>query len=136
MDIVEIADDDIAAVVALWRRCDLLRPWNDPHADIRRARQTRDACLLVGKLSTRVVATLMTGFDGHRGWIYYVAVDPDQRKSGCGRAMMAAAETWLRARGAPKVQLMVSEENAAALGFYDALGYERLPVVTLGKLLS
>jgi ribosomal protein S18 acetylase RimI-like enzyme len=135
MDIVEIADDDIAAVVALWRRCDLLRPWNDPHADIRRARRTRNACLLVGKLNARIVATLMSGFDGHRGWIYYVAVDPDQRMSGCGRAIMAAAESWLRARGAPKVQLMVSDENAAALGFYDALGYERLPVVTLGKLL-
>lgn len=135
MDIVDISDDDIPAVTALWQRCDLLRPWNDPHSDIRRARQLRDARLLVGKRDSTVIATLMVGFDGHRGWIYYVAVDPSQRKTGCGRAMMAAAERWLTERGAPKVQLMVDPQNAAALGFYDALGYRRLPVITLGKQL-
>ena len=78
----------------------------------------------------------MAGFDGHRGWIYYLAIDAAHRKAGHGRALMTAAETWLQARGVPKVQLMVSGENAAALGFYAALGFARLPVVTLGKALA
>lgn len=135
MDVVDISDDDIPAVISLWERCDLLRPWNDPHDDIRRARQLRDARLLVGKRGGTIVATLMVGFDGHRGWIYYVAVDASQRKSGCGRAMMAMAESWLRERGVPKVQLMVAPENTDALSFYGTLGYQRLPVITLGKQL-
>jgi len=78
----------------------------------------------------------MTGYDGHRGWVYYLAVAPDRRRGGLGRALMAAAEAWLRARGAPKIQLMVRGDNAAALGFYEALGLERQAVVTLGRFIA
>jgi len=77
----------------------------------------------------------MVGFDGHRGWVYYLAVSPDHRRKGLGRALMAAAEAWLRARGAPKIQLMVREENEA-IAFYEALGLERQKVVTLGRFLD
>jgi ribosomal protein S18 acetylase RimI-like enzyme len=77
----------------------------------------------------------MTGFDGHRGWVYYLAVAPDRRREGLGRQLMAAAEAWLRDRGAPKLQLMVRTGNAEALGFYEALGLERQAVVTLGRFL-
>lgn len=78
----------------------------------------------------------MVGFDGHRGWVYYLAVDPGVRRRGLGRDMMEAAERWLRDRGAPKMQLMVRETNAAALGFYERLGLERQAVITLGKRLD
>jgi ribosomal protein S18 acetylase RimI-like enzyme len=90
----------------------------------------------VGHAGDVLVATVMTGFDGHRGWIYYLAVEPSRRKEGHGRAMMEAAEAWLRARGSPKLQLMVRSDNDAALGFYARLGLERQGVVTLGKRLD
>ena len=80
-------------------------------------------------------SVVMTGFDGHRGWVYYLAVSPEHRRKGLGRALMVAAEAWLRERGAPKIQLMVREENEA-LGFYEALGLERQKVVTLGRFLG
>ena len=114
MDIAEIADADIEGVVALWERCGLTRPWNDPLTDIASARASPSSALLVSRSPVgQVTATVMVGFDGHRGWIYYLAVDPDARLRGCGRRMMAAAEDWLRAHRAPKIQLMVREENAA-----------------------
>ena len=78
----------------------------------------------------------MVGYDGHRGWVYYLAVDLAHRRAGLGRRMMAAAEAWLRERGAPKIQLMVREDNEAAIGFYEAIGLERQPVVTLGRRLD
>ncbi|RYD84603.1 MAG: GNAT family N-acetyltransferase, partial [Sphingomonadales bacterium] len=81
------------------------------------------------------VGSAIAGFDGHRGWVYYLAVSPDARRGGLGRALMAAAEDWLRERGAPKIQLMVRGSNADALGFYEALGFERQDVVVLGRFL-
>ena len=78
----------------------------------------------------------MAGFDGHRGWVYYLAVEPRVQRRGYGKAMLGAAEKWLRARKAPKLLLMVAEDNSAAFGFYDALGFKRSRVVTLGKLLD
>jgi ribosomal protein S18 acetylase RimI-like enzyme len=133
---VEITDADVDAVVDLWRRCGLTRPWNDPFADISQARRAADAVVLVAREAEGLSATVMVGFDGHRGWIYYLAVDPDCRGAGHGRAMMDAAESWLKARGAPKIQLMVRDDNVAAFGFYDRLGFERQAVVTLGKRLD
>ena len=83
-----------------------------------------------------IAASVMVGFDGHRGWVYYLAAAPDHRRRGLGRQMMAAAEVWLRGRGAPKIQLMVRADNDEALGFYDALGLKRQDVVTLGRFLD
>jgi ribosomal protein S18 acetylase RimI-like enzyme len=131
--IVEIADEDIEPVVALWERCGLTRPWNDPRADIALARLTASSTLLVGWDGETLVATAMAGSDGHRGWIYYVGVEPEARRAGLGREIMQAAETWLREHGVRKVHLMVRGENAAVQGFYRELGYEPQEVVVLGK---
>jgi len=135
IEISALTDEDIPTVIALWERCQLMRPENDPRADISRARRTVNAEIFVGKRQGVGVATVMVGFDGHRGWVYYLAVEPTLQRAGYGTAMMNAAEHWLRARNAPKLLLMVSEENAAALGFYEALGFEASPVTTLGRQL-
>jgi ribosomal protein S18 acetylase RimI-like enzyme len=133
MRIVEIKDADIEPVVALWERCGLTRPWNDPHADIALARRTEGSTVLIGWLDGAIAASVMVGSDGHRGWLYYMGVDPKLQRAGLGREIMAAAETWLLARGVPKIQLMVRGENAQAQGFYRQLGYEPQDTVVLGK---
>ena len=127
---------DAHDVMALWQASDLTRPWNDPAADFARAITGTTSAVLIVREGERLAASVMVGCDGHRGWVYYLAVDPARRRAGLGRAMMAAAEAWLRARGAPKIQLMVRDDNAAALGFYEALGLERQPVVTFGRFLT
>ncbi len=111
MLIAAITEAELEAVVALWERCGLTRPWNDPRADIALARRSSGAEVLVGQIDDRLVATVMVGCDGHRGCVYYLAVDPEARLNGLGRRMMAAAEDWLRSRGAPKIQLMVREDE-------------------------
>lgn len=128
--------DDAAAVVALWRACGLTRPWNDPDADFALAAGGTSSVVLVARDGDGIEGSIMVGFDGHRGWVYYLAVAPDHRRAGLGRALMAAAEDWLRACGAPKIQLMVREDNHEALGFYESLGLERQKVVTLGRFLK
>ena len=126
---------DLEAAVALWRRLGLTRPWNDPYADIRLALDSPAATVLAGRLRARLVATAMVGADGHRGWVYYLAVASDCRGRGYGEAMMRAAERWAAARGMPKIQLMVRSENTAVLGFYEAIGYERSDVVVMARWL-
>jgi len=132
----EIEAGETGAVVALWRRCGLTRPWNDPDGDLAMALKTPTSTVLVATDGEQLTGSVMVGFDGHRGWVYYLAVGPEMRRAGLGRALMAAAETWLRERGAPKLQLMVREGNEAALGFYAALGLEVQPVVVLGRRLD
>ncbi|WP_294061091.1 GNAT family acetyltransferase [Sphingomonas sp.] len=134
--IAAAGSEDEAAVVALWRACELTRPWNDPHADFRLALASGSAAVLVARADAGLAGAVMVGFDGHRGWVYYLAVAPERRRHGLGRALMQAGEDWLRGRGAPKTQLMVREDNEAALGFYEALGLERQKVVTLGRFLK
>lgn len=137
LPLIDVAgSDDEAAVVALWRACGLTRPWNDPHADFRLALAGGSAAVLTARGGEQLDGAVMVGFDGHRGWVYYLAVAPERREQGLGRALMQAAEEWLKARGAPKIQLMVREDNDAALGFYEALGLERQKVVTLGRFLK
>ena len=127
---------DGEAVVALWQACGLTRPWNDPHGDFALAIATATSTVFVGRDGDAVIGSVMVGFDGHRGWVYYLAVAPGRRREGLGRALMHAAEQWLRAQNAPKIQLMVREGNDAAIGFYRALGLEVQPVVVLGRFLS
>src|SRR5262249_17888649 len=115
--IAEIADADVEGVVALWQRCFLTRPWNEPQADIALARRGENSTVLIGREGSAIVTTAMVGYDGHRGWVYYVAVDPDCRFKGYGRAIMAAAEDWLRARGIQKMQLMVRGDNTEVHAF-------------------
>lgn len=129
----EIADDDVEQVVALWEACGLTRPWNDPHRDVADARRIPTSTVLVGVVGGQVVSSAVAGYDGHRGWLYYVAVDPGQQGSGLGRATVDAAEAWLREAGARKVQLMVRATNAQVVGFYERLGYADQETVVLGK---
>jgi ribosomal protein S18 acetylase RimI-like enzyme len=127
---------DEPAVIALWQRCDLTRPWNDPHKDIRRKLAVQPNLFLVGVIDGEIVATAMAGYDGHRGWIYYLGVDPAHQKKGYGRAMMEEAERRLRDAGCPKINLQVRRSNRAAVDFYRQLGYSFDDVVSLGKRLE
>jgi ribosomal protein S18 acetylase RimI-like enzyme len=131
-----ITDHDVAHVVALWQRCGLTRPWNDPAADIALARRGANSTILVGRADDRIVASALVGHDGHRGWVYYVAVDPDQQGKDFGRAIMAAAEDWLRAQGLEKIMLMVRADNSKVRAFYDKLGYETQERVIYAKWLD
>lgn len=129
--------DDERAVVALWEAAGLTRPWNDPAADLRAALETATSTVLGARTAEGTLAgTVMVGYDGHRGWVYYLAVAEGHRGAGLGRALMVAAEAWLAAEGAPKVQLMVRTSNTAVLGFYTALGYTDQACVVLGRRLD
>ena len=134
--IAPITDADVESVVALWQRCGLTRPWNDPASDIAFARRCENATILIGRVGGALVATAMVGHDGHRGWVYYLAVAPGEQRNGHGAAMMRAAEDWLVQRGIPKLNLMVRGDNAQARGFYQALGYQQDDVVVLARRLS
>lgn len=136
MQIRPFADADTDAVVALWQRCALVRPWNDPQRDIARKRAVQRELFLVAELDVAIVGSVMGGYDGHRGWVNYLAVDAAHRRGGLGRRLMAEVETRLRDLGCPKLNLQVREDNTAALGFYARLGYGRDSVVSLGKRLE
>jgi len=123
-------------VIALWNACGLTRPWNDPTADIQRSLDTATSELFIHQDADRITGTLMVGYDGHRGWMYYLAADPAQRGKGIARALVAVAEDFLRDQGCPKVELMVRTDNTAALGFYDRLGYEAQDVTVRAKWLN
>jgi len=127
--------EDEEALVALWKRCDLLRPSNNPHADIRRKQLVRPDLFLVGELNGRIVASVMAGYEGHRGWLNYVAVDPDLRRRGLARALLADAERRLRAEGCPKINLQVRPGHTDAIEFYQRVGYSVDDVVSMGKRL-
>lgn len=124
------------AAVALWRETGLTRPWNDPDADYAFALAGPTSTVLGAFDGDRLVGTAMTGHDGHRGWVYYLAVAPDAQRRGVGRALMEAAEARQRAQRVPAMNIMVRTTNAQALGFYERLGYDRGEVVLLGKRLD
>ena len=119
----DLVDADIPAVVDLWRRCGLLRPWNDPLEDIRICRESGHGALLVADRDGAILGACMTGHDGHRGALYYLASDPSHRREGIGRRLVEEAEAWCRARGVPKLNLLVRKENTAVFAFYEALGF-------------
>ena len=123
-------------VVALWGEAGLTRPWNDPVADFDQALAGPASAVLAARVDGRLAGSVMVGFDGHRGWVYYLAVSLTQRGEGLGRALMQASERWLEQRGCPKIQLMVRGDNADARGFYAALGYDVQDVVTIGRRLG
>ncbi len=127
--------DDTDQVVALWQECELTRPWNDPYLDIERKLAAQPELFIVGAHNGAVAATAMGGYDGHRGWVYYLAVAPAHRRSGFGRRMMAEIERRLEELGCPKVNLLLRADNQDASGFYDALGYTADASVSYGKRL-
>ena len=126
---------DEAAVIALWQACGLTRPWNDPKRDIARKLTTQPELFLVGTIEDAVVASAMAVVAGHRGWLYYLAVDAAHRDAGHGRALVREAEHLLLERGCPKINLLVRSSNAAVIEFYRKLGYAQDEVVSLGRRL-
>ena len=135
MEIRPFHPADEHAVVDLWRRCELTRPWNDPRKDIQRKLTTQPELFLVGRLDGAVIATVMAGYDGHRGWVNYLAVAPEHRTKGLGRLLMRHVEEALTARGCPKLNLQVRSGNREALEFYRKIGYSVDETVSLGKRL-
>ena len=127
---------DTAAVITLWQDAGLTRPWNNPHLDIQRKLTVQPELFLVAvDDGGDVIGSVMAGYDGHRGWLYYLASTPSQRGQGIGRALVGAAEDLLLEMGCPKVQLMVRPGNDATMAFYDALGYEQFEIGATGKRL-
>jgi len=126
---------DETAVVALWRKCNLVRPQNDPKKDIARKMKVDPELFLVGVDGDKVVAAVMGGYDGHRGSVYYLSVDPAYQKKGLGRQIMRAIEEKLQARGCPKVNLMFRTDNSKVEKFYENIGYKRDACIEMGKRL-
>ncbi len=127
--------EDRDAVVAIWEACGLIVPWNDPHKDIARKMQVNPELFLVAELDGRVVGTVMGGYEGHRGWLNYLAVSPDCQGNGVGRTLMEVIEAKLLALGCPKINLQVRTSNTAVIQFYGHLGYHIDDVISLGKRL-
>ena len=126
-------EEDQSAVIALWHACGLVRPWNDPAKDIGRKVSMQPELFLVGEREGRVIATAMAGYDGHRGSVYYLAVDPACQHRGLGRLLMATIEQRLHAMGCPKLNILVRTTNETVLAFYRKLGYSVDEAVSLGK---
>jgi len=127
---------DEAAVVQLWKDCNLVIPWNDPLRDIRRKLRVQPALFLVGFVSGELAATVMAGYEGHRGWLNYLAVAPRYQRKGIGRKMVAEAEDRLRQMGCPKINIQIRTRNTAVIEFYRRIGFEPDDVVSMGKRLE
>lgn len=136
MQIRPFQPPDTEAVIELWCACELLRPWNDPHKDIRRKLDEQPELFLVGEREGKIVAVLMVGYDGHRGWLNYLGVAPEHRRNGYGRKLVEAAEVLLRDRGCPKINLQIRTSNLEVIEFYRRLGYVQDDVVSFGKRLE
>ncbi len=135
MQIRVFQPDDQLAVIALWQRCDLLRPWNDPVKDMARKMADSPEWFLLGEVDGQVVAGVMAGYDGHRGWLNYLAVDPEYQRQGLARQLVQHAEALLLQAGCPKINLQVRSSNQGVITFYQQLGYGVDEVVSLGKRL-
>lgn len=133
---IEVLPDHLhAAAIALWHEVGLTRPWNDPEADLRRSLDGAASTVLAGLEDEVLVATAMVGHDGHRGWVYYLAVSPERQHRGYGSQLMEACERWLLDRGVPKLNVMVRGSNESAVGFYRQLGYGTDDVRVLSRRL-
>lgn len=130
------ADADTEALAGLWTRTGLTRPWNDPHADIALARRGPHSTILVARSGGAIVGSAMVGHDGHRGWVYYLAVEPELQGRGLGRTLLRAVEDWLRARAIPKLMLLVRPDNEKVRGFYQAEGYQEEPRIVFSRRLD
>jgi ribosomal protein S18 acetylase RimI-like enzyme len=127
---------DEKAVIQLWTLCGLVVTWNNPRRDIRRKLKVQPEMFLVARSFGKIVATVMAGYDGHRGWINYLAVHPAHQRTGIGRIIMAQAEDRLRKMGCPKINLQVRRTNARAIEFYSKIGFKSDDVISLGKRLE
>ena len=129
----EARAEDKEAVIAIWRACDLVKPQNDPSHDFDLALQNQTSTILVLAEADQLIGAVMAGFDGHRGWFYYLGVTPQYQSAGNGRLLVESAEAWLAAQGAPKAMLMVRNTNSKVIAFYEKLGYNVEQTHVLGK---
>jgi ribosomal protein S18 acetylase RimI-like enzyme len=136
MEIRQFDPGDEEPVVQLWTECGLVVPSNDPHNDIQRKLKLQPEMFLVGLTDGKIISSVMAGYDGHRGWINYLAVHPDLQGTGIGRLMMQEAEKRLCAAGCPKINLQVRSKNASVIEFYKRIGFKTDDVVSLGKRLQ
>ncbi|HEY94656.1 MAG TPA: GNAT family acetyltransferase [Dehalococcoidia bacterium] len=135
MKIRQYMPEDEETVIHIWRACSLTKPWNNPKKDIDRKLKDSPDLFFVGLIDEKIVASVMAGYDGHRGWIYYLAIDPKHRKQGLGRQIMAAAEEKLLEIGCPKIDLMVRKNNLDVISFYEKIGYGHDEVITMSRRL-
>lgn len=135
MTILPFEPSDTEAVITLWRACGLVVPWNDPHRDIERKLQVQPELFLVGESQGRLVATVMAGYEGHRGWLNYLAVSPEEQRQGLGRQIVEYAIEKLRERGCPKINLQVRASNGQVIAFYERLGFKVEEVLNMGMRL-
>ena len=131
----QYSSQDKNSVINLWQKCNLTRPWNNPETDIKRKLKTNPELFLVGLIDDQIVATVMGGYEGHRGWVNYLAVDPAYQKKGLGKRLMSEMENKLLAIGCPKLNLQVRVGNNDALSFYEKIGYKNDNIVGMGKRL-
>jgi ribosomal protein S18 acetylase RimI-like enzyme len=135
MNIKPYHPDNQQAVINLWQACNLVVAWNDPIKDIQRKMLVDPDMFLIGELSEDIVATVMGGYEGHRGWINYLAVSPEHQRKGYARAMMQQVEVLIQQKGSPKINLQVRSNNIDVIQFYQAIGYDIENAVGLGKRL-
>ncbi|MEB3766950.1 GNAT family acetyltransferase [Acinetobacter sp. MD2] len=128
-------DGDLEDLVQLWEICGVTKPWNNPETDIFRKTQQGDQLFLIAEKDNKLIASVMGGYDGHRGWIHYLAVHPQHQRLGVATALIQHIEKRLIAIGCPKVQLLIRQDNLSILNFYDQLGYEEVEAVCVGKRL-
>ena len=128
-------ESDLDDVIALWEVCGLTRPWNNPERDIFRKLAQRDQLFLLAVKDNQLIATVMGGYDGHRGWVNYLAVHPNFQRNGVATALVQQLEKRLIALGCPKLQLLIRKDNIDVQSFYEQLGYNEIEVICLGKRL-
>ena len=124
---------DQSTVIAIWSECGLVKPQNDPVIDFKLALSTPTSTVLILENDGLMIGAAIVGFDGHRGWFYYLGIKPDYQNSGNGRTLVSAAEDWLKKQGAPKAMLMVRHTNSAVIEFYEKLGYKVEDTSVMGK---
>ena len=135
MDIRQYKESDRSTIIELWKQCELLRPWNDPNKDIDRKMQFQPELFFVGELDSKIIASAMAGYDGHRGSVFYLAVHPEFQELGYGRKLMRHIESELMKLGCPKLNTVIRSSNDKVLGFYNNLSYSVDDVVSIGKRL-
>lgn len=135
MKIRSFERSDTDTLIELWEACGLTRPWNNPRLDIERKLMVQPELFLVGELNGRIVASVMAGYEGHRGWVNYLAVSPDHRRQGLAEQLMSDVEARLKARGCPKLNLQVRAGNESAIRFYRDIGYVEDGSISFGKRL-
>ncbi|NHZ86474.1 MAG: GNAT family acetyltransferase [Planctomycetia bacterium] len=128
-------ESDQKEIIQLWEECGLVVPWNDPQRDIERKQTVQSELFLIGLINEKIIATAMVGYEGHRGWVNYLAVKPNFQRQGIGKRMMEEAEHRLLILGCPKLQVQIRNTNVGVIKFYRNLGYLQDDVLNLGKRL-